>query len=598
MKAFDLPISFLNNKSKLQEHLIKDLELRPPLLDEDELADGEEVEEVEKKGEEENDCEEDDKSLCTYNHLFNTPTVYSHKIIPLWSNYYTSDPEYIKDTQKLLKGTVPESCSNVVKVEDILYDIRAETGFYSKYNYLDNSWAISKMLNNQPLFLQVLCMYNITSPIFSLVLPIFFLILPFFIIKIQGYSITLSKYIEVLTIVCKRHQLGKLFALGDASWKQRIYILISIGFYIFQTYQNVISCTTFYNHSKIIHKHLLETKTFISSSVDSMNSLEKSCSGLNSYKGFIDNMKSHKTTLEAFQTSLVQINEEDFILKRTFSMGHIMQCFNKLYNDKSIIESIDYTLYLQAYFENLKDIQGHIKDKKMTFCSVSNKSSKFKNAYFPSSRKNIVKNSYKLDKNILITGPNAAGKTTILKTTLLNLLISQQIGCGFYSSAKICPYDVIHSYLNIPDTSGRDSLFQAEARRCVNILKDVQTTDEDPSSKKALRHFCVFDELYSGTNPYEAIGAAIAFLKYLKKYKNMSFMITTHFLEVCKRLDNHKDILNCNMDVNVANNDFTYTYKMEKGISKIKGAVKVLKDLDYPEEIINETKEIIETLNI
>jgi DNA mismatch repair ATPase MutS len=108
----------------------------------------------------------------------------------------------------------------------------------------------------------------------------------------------------------------------------------------------------------------------------------------------------------------------------------------------------------------------------------------------------------------------------------------------------------------------------------------------------------VFDELYSGTNPYEAIGAAIAFLKYLKKYKNMSFMITTHFLEVCKRLDNHKDILNCNMDVNVANNDFTYTYKMEKGISKIKGAVKVLKDLDYPEEIINETKEIIETLNI
>ena len=137
MKAFDLPISFLSNKSKLQEHLIKDLELRPPLLDEDELADREEVveegEEVEKTGEE-NDCEEDDKSLCTYNHLFNTPTVYSHKIIPLWSNYYTSDPEYIKDTQKLLKGEVPNSCSNVVKVEDILYDIRAETGFYSKYN--------------------------------------------------------------------------------------------------------------------------------------------------------------------------------------------------------------------------------------------------------------------------------------------------------------------------------------------------------------------------------------------------------------------------------------------------------------------------------
>ena len=44
-------------------------------------------------------------------------------------------------------------------------------------------------------------------------------------------------------------------------------------------------------------------------------------------------------------------------------------------------------------------------------------------------------------------------------------------------------------------------------------------------------------------------------------------------------------------------NDFKYTYKMSKGISRIKGGVKVLKDLEYPQDIINGTKSIIDNLS-
>ena len=54
---------------------------------------------------------------------------------------------------------------------------------------------------------------------------------------------------------------------------------------------------------------------------------------------------------------------------------------------------------------------------------------------------------------MIITGPNASGKTTILKSSLINILFSQQFGCGFYDSAKIKPFNNIHCYLNIPDTS-------------------------------------------------------------------------------------------------------------------------------------------------
>jgi DNA mismatch repair ATPase MutS len=113
-----------------------------------------------------------------------------------------------------------------------------------------------------------------------------------------------------------------------------------------------------------------------------------------------------------------------------------------------------------------------------------------------------ITNNCRLDKNILITGPNAAGKTTILKTTLFNIILSQQLGLGCYKTATINVYKYIHSYLNIPDTSQRDSLFQAEARRCKEIVDCLlENNNKD-------RHFCIFDELYSGTNPSEAVASA------------------------------------------------------------------------------------------
>jgi DNA mismatch repair protein MSH6 len=193
---------------------------------------------------------------------------------------------------------------------------------------------------------------------------------------------------------------------------------------------------------------------------------------------------------------------------------------------------------------------------------------------------------------MLITGPNAAGKTTLLKTTIFNIIMTQQTGFGFYQSAVFAPYDMIHCYINIPDTSGRDSLFQAEARRCKEILDKIALAEEE---KK--RHFCVFDELYSGTNPYEAVGSAYAFLTYLNKYKNVNFVLTTHFLDLCKRFAENKaasDIKNYQMRINTEDKDnFQYTYELIDGISTIKGGVKVLKDLQYPSEIIQAMQEVL-----
>jgi DNA mismatch repair ATPase MutS len=136
--------------------------------------------------------------------------------------------------------------------------------------------------------------------------------------------------------------------------------------------------------------------------------------------------------------------------------------------------------------------------------------------------------------------------------------------------------------LNIPDTSGRDSLFQAESRRCKEII-DMITENKDSK----IRHFCIFDELYSGTNPTEATKSAYAFLKYLTKFTNVDFILTTHYVSVCNKFKKSKHIRNYKMDVeNLDNGKLKYTYKLKPGISKIEGAVEILKDMNYPSEII------------
>jgi DNA mismatch repair ATPase MutS len=145
------------------------------------------------------------------------------------------------------------------------------------------------------------------------------------------------------------------------------------------------------------------------------------------------------------------------------------------------------------------------------------------------------------------------------------------------------PFENIHSYLNIPDTSGRDSLFQAEARRCKEILECIESNgDED--------HIAIFDELYSGTNPEEAVASATAFMNFIVKNENVTCLLTTHYTKLCKKLAKNKHIENYSMKTQKKNDNFEYTYIIEKGISQVKGGFKVLIDMNYPKEILEKSK--------
>ena len=80
-------------------------------------------------------------------------------------------------------------------------------------------------------------------------------------------------------------------------------------------------------------------------------------------------------------------------------------------------------------------------------------------------------------------------------------------------------------------------------------------------------------------------------MNYLAKYKGVDCLLTTHFFELCTHLEKSKHFDNYHMETIKDNADasskkFSYTYLLKKGISNVRGGVKVLEDMEYPQEII------------
>ena len=71
----------------------------------------------------------------------------------------------------------------------------------------------------------------------------------------------------------------------------------------------------------------------------------------------------------------------------------------------------------------------------------------------------------------------------------------------------------------------------------------------------------------------------------------MDFILTTHYNKICTRLLKNDNIQNFKMNVLEDKiGDLMYTYKIKKGISKIQGAIKILEQMDYPDEILEDVK--------
>ena len=120
-------------------------------------------------------------------------------MIKEWKKNFTSDKQYLLDTQNVIKETSIELKHKTEdeKITSIWKELKTNEDFFlEKYCYIE--WDFLKILNRSSSFLQIMSIVNMMSPVLSLMLPILFLIIPFIILKLRNIPITVFGYLNVL----------------------------------------------------------------------------------------------------------------------------------------------------------------------------------------------------------------------------------------------------------------------------------------------------------------------------------------------------------------------------------------------------------------
>jgi energy-coupling factor transporter ATP-binding protein EcfA2 len=537
----------------------------------------------------------------------------------LWGKAFSTDKSFIEDTQRVIRqlsesdGVGSDGVGSDGVGSDHIHDrwneiTQVSDKFLDKYNYI--SPPILRGLNHNSRVLQIINLYIISSPVMSLIFPILALIFPFAILRMRGIHLTLAAYFSTLRGVLSNHPMGRIIGtLGSVSWDKVVYLIFTLVMYIVQIIQNVRTCIRYYRNITSVHDDIRLFREFAVATVNRMDLCVDVITSTksNTYKGFVLDIESHKATLEEFITSTDMITDG---FSRYTDTGRVMKIFYYMHSDERFNCAVEFMFGFFGYMENMMKLSTQFKARGIHFGVVCNpdKPLSMTDGYHPltvtdrvggraadaadaadtsDTPSAIVTNTYNLGKNMVISGPNASGKTTLLKSTLVNAILTQQIGCGFYSKCETPLFHRFHSYLNIPDTSGRDSLFQAEARRCKDIIDSINGTD---------RILCVMDELFSGTNPEEAVAGSAAFISYMEKQPNISFVLTTHYTGLCKRIKRDKSggSTNYHMKSTVTKTGLVeYTYQLAAGISKIKGGTSVMEEIGFPDEIVSMMKSIL-----
>jgi len=493
-------------------------------------------------------------------------------LLDQWCSFYTTDLSFLKQTQKCIrKYKVKDyTCESF---RDKYYPFIQESNFIDKYQYM--GFKFLRMLNESPAFLHSLSLYNLASPILSLLSPLMMLILPFMILKIQNVPITISGYIEHLRGMFVRTSLYQLlFNIQSLSLQNRVSALFSLFIYGLQVYQNTLSCLSFYRNITRIYQFLMDYQSHLKQSIlmaeEMIRYMEYS-----SYAPFGKELLRQKDRMNRLLYSLGQITPCETIYPKVGQIGLLMSLYYDLFMIEENHHTMEYSFFLHDFNRDMRSIRRAVRSKRIQKCTFGEKS-EMKGMYYLPHQETKIRNNVNLAHNLVISGPNASGKTTLLKATCLNAIFSQQFGYGCYTSATILCYDSFHSYLNIPDTSGRDSLFQAEARRCKDILDEI-------TRRPTERHLCIFDEIYSGTNPNDAVSCAKLYLRGLNGHKSsVDYLITTHYTELCESFQKDTRVSVKKMSVREKEGQLEYDYTLVDGISYIHGGLYILKQLNYP----------------
>lgn len=188
---------------------------------------------------------------------------------------------------------------------------------------------------------------------------------------------------------------------------------------------------------------------------------------------------------------------------------------------------------------------------------------------------NPVKNSFKTESNILITGSNASGKSTFLRTAAVNVILAQSIYTCTAGLIKLSFFRVM-SAMSINDSLIEgDSYYMAEIKAVRRILECSKIKEKVPV-------LCITDELLRGTNTIERISAGAQILFTLAKNNCLCFT-ATHDIELTRLLCSIYE--NYHFEEIISGDDIKFSYIIHEGPAVTTNAILLLKMLEYDSDI-------------
>ena len=189
---------------------------------------------------------------------------------------------------------------------------------------------------------------------------------------------------------------------------------------------------------------------------------------------------------------------------------------------------------------------------------------------------------------IIITGPNMAGKSALLRQTAL-ITIMAQIGCFVPAeSAHVGLVDKVFTRVGASDNiSVGESTFMVEMNEAADILNNLSQ-----------RSLVLFDELGRGTSTYDGISIAWAIVEHIHEHKRARArtLFATHYHELNDMEEIYSRIKNYNVSVKEIDNKVIFLRKLERGGSEHSFGIHVAKMAGMPKSIVKRASEILRQL--
>jgi DNA mismatch repair protein MutS len=192
------------------------------------------------------------------------------------------------------------------------------------------------------------------------------------------------------------------------------------------------------------------------------------------------------------------------------------------------------------------------------------------------------------DQMLIITGPNMAGKSTILRQAALIVLMAHMGSFVPAEEASIGLVDRIFSRVGAMDDLARgQSTFMVEMMETANILNNA--------TGKSL---VIMDEIGRGTSTFDGLSIAWAVAEYLldKGEKGVRTLFATHYHELAELAQSHKNVKNYNVAVKEWNEEIIFLHRLVPGSMNYSYGIQVARLAGLPEDVVRRAKEILKKI--